>query len=83
MIVSYLTVFPLHQPAGPVTEATEETSPSSVLSGSVILAASPGLMRPTMDSGISTCTCILARSGKAGDYPSSQSGTVAKVLSKQ
>ncbi len=42
MIVSYFTTFPVHQPAGLVTEATEETLPSSVWSGSVIVAASPG-----------------------------------------
>ena len=45
MIVSYFTTFPVHQPAGLVTSDTEETSPSSVLSGSVTRAFSPSLMR--------------------------------------
>ena len=35
---------------GAATEETVETSPSSVLSGSVTLAASPGLTRSMMDS---------------------------------
>ncbi len=41
MIVSYFTTFPVHQPAGRVTEATDDTSPSSVLSGSVTVAGNP------------------------------------------
>ena len=50
MITSYFTMLPVHQPPGLVTEATEVTSASSVLSGNVTLAVSPGLMLSMMDS---------------------------------
>ena len=50
MVVSYLTMFPSHQPAGRATADTEETWVSSVPSGSSTLAFVPRLTRSTTDS---------------------------------
>ncbi len=50
MIVSYFTTFPVHHPAGLVTEATVETLASSVRSGKVTIALSPGRIRSMIDS---------------------------------
>ena len=66
MMVSYFTTFPVHQPAGLVTVATEATAPSSSESGSVILAVSVLVTvalvvwsvksLPASDRGIQLCT---------------------------
>ena len=63
MIMPYFTSFPVRQPAGLATEATENTVVSRVLSDSVTLADSPGVMRGMMDSCIATLTCNCSMSG--------------------
>ena len=63
IMVSYLTMLPVHQPAGRVTSAISSIIPVSSRSCSSTRADIPIRSRPTLDSCTPTLTCILEVSG--------------------